>query len=190
MAGRSIRHPPDLLQLLDQVHLGVEAAGGVGEDEVVAPGVGPLHGVEDHGTGIAPLGAAHDLDAGALRPLVELLGGGGPEGVARGQSTERPAAFWRRATLPMVVVFPTPFTPTKSHTHVPSPPKRELGAAGGVERSPQVLAQRRDDRVGAAQLTVVHPGAQVLEQGGGRGHADVGTQQGLFEVVPRLVVDR
>ena len=48
-------------------------------------GIGPLHGVEDHGTGIAALGAPHDLDAGPLRPQVELLGRGGPEGVARGQ---------------------------------------------------------------------------------------------------------
>ena len=32
--------------------------------------------------------------------------------------TERPSATCRRATFPIVVVFPTPFTPTNSHTFV------------------------------------------------------------------------
>ncbi len=63
----------------------------------------------------------------------------------------------------MVVVLPTPFTPTKSHTHVPSPSKARLVAVGGVERTTQVLSQCGDDGIGAAQLTVVYPGPQVVE---------------------------
>ena len=96
----------------------------------------------------------------------------------------------------MVVVLPTPFTPTKSHTDVRVVPSEAAsseigspsgaslpsarvtgravgdGAAGGVEAP--FLAQGGDYGVGAAQLPASHPVPEVVEQGGRGGHTDVG----------------
>ena len=76
-----------------------------------------LHGVEDHRARVAALAAAHEVGADPFGPQLELLGGCGAErvagghhdGVALGECPLRP-------TLPMVVVLPTPLTPTNSHT--------------------------------------------------------------------------
>jgi hypothetical protein len=58
--------------------------GGVGEHQVGALRGGRLDGVEDDGAGVAALGAAHEVGTGTTRPGLELLGGRGPERVARG----------------------------------------------------------------------------------------------------------
>ena len=90
LPGVAVGHAADLLQLLDQVDLGVQAPGRVGQHQVVAPGRGPLHGVEDDGARVAALGTADDLGAGALGPHAQLVGGGGPEGVPGGQQDRSP----------------------------------------------------------------------------------------------------
>ena len=152
---------------------------------------GALHGVEDHRARVAALGAAHDLDAGALRPLLELLGRPRPgrcrprRAAPNGRPPSRggpPCRWWwscpRRSRR-------------RTATRWCAPRSKESPASpGGVERAAQILAQRGHDGVGAAQLAAAHAGAQVLEQGRGGGHAHVGAQQRLLEVVPRLVVDR
>ena len=81
--GGSVGHPPHLAQLLHEVDLGVQAAGGVGQHEVGARGRGPLDGVEDDRARVAALGAADEVGARPLGPQLELLGGRGPERVAR-----------------------------------------------------------------------------------------------------------
>ena len=83
-AGGPLGDAAHLLQLLHQVDLGVQAPGGVGQHEVGVAGRGPLDGVEDHRAGVAALGAPHQVGPDPLGPQLELLGGRGPEGVARG----------------------------------------------------------------------------------------------------------
>ena len=63
----------------------MEASGRVGDDHVIAPGGGRLHGVEDDSGGICALAGLDDRHTGAARPDLQLLAGGGAEGVARGQ---------------------------------------------------------------------------------------------------------
>ncbi len=58
--------------------------GGVGQHEVGALGGRRFDGVEDDRRRVGALTAAHQLDARPLGPGAELLGGGGPEGVAGG----------------------------------------------------------------------------------------------------------
>ena len=59
----------------------------------------------------------------------------------------------------MVVVLPTPFTPTKSQTLVTLASKAEADLAGALERRAQGVAQRGDDGVGAAELAALAPAA-------------------------------
>ena len=63
----------------------MEAAGGVDDDNVGAPGFAGADAVIDHGGGIAPLLMADDIDARALGPDLKLVGSGGAEGVARAE---------------------------------------------------------------------------------------------------------
>ena len=57
-----------LVELLHEVGLGVEAAGGVDDEDVGAARLGGGAGVVEGGGGIAALAGLDDVDAGALRP--------------------------------------------------------------------------------------------------------------------------
>ena len=63
----------------------METAGGIGDDHVIAPGGGRLHGVEDNGSRVCALAGLDDRHTGAARPDLQLLAGSGAEGVACGQ---------------------------------------------------------------------------------------------------------
>ena len=75
----------ELGKLRHEVCLVVEAAGGVAQHHVRAPGLGGLKGVEEHRAGVGPLVLAHQLTAGALRPDLQLVRRSGPEGVRGAQ---------------------------------------------------------------------------------------------------------
>ena len=62
----------------------VEAPGGVADHHVGAAGLGRGDRVEGDRARVAPLGAADDLGAGAIRPLGELVDGRGSVGVRGG----------------------------------------------------------------------------------------------------------
>ena len=66
-----------LVELFHEVGLGVEAAGGVDEENACGAGFGGGAGVVERGGGIAALAGLDDLDAGALGPDLKLLDGGG-----------------------------------------------------------------------------------------------------------------
>ena len=117
--GRGIGLRDDALHLLDllhQVQLRGQPAGGVREHDVDALGPRRLDGVEDHGGRIAPVLRDHG-DVVARAPGHQLLAGRGAEGVAGGEQHARaPATGTMRASLPMVVVLPAPFTPASRIT--------------------------------------------------------------------------
>ena len=71
----------DLAQLGHEVVLVVQPPGRVDDDDVGAALAAAGDGVERDRPGIGPLRAGDDLAAGALRPALELLDGGGAEGV-------------------------------------------------------------------------------------------------------------
>ena len=106
LAGRRIEHeerlglgagqalvddPADLRQLVHQVRLRVEPAGGVGDDEVGAAGDGRVERVVDDGAGIGAGRVGDDRDAGPVGPDPELVDGGGAERVGGGEETRRPS---------------------------------------------------------------------------------------------------
>ena len=137
-----------------RLRLGVQPTGGVGEHEVDVAGRRPLDAVEDHRAGVAALVAADELGSAALGPRVQLLGGGGAERVAGGhQHAAALVAAAAAPTLPIVVVLPTPLTPTNSHTFGDARPRRPRSAARGrrrrADRSSRPAA-RRAARPGSA----------------------------------------
>jgi hypothetical protein len=102
----------DLRQLRHQVVLRVQPAGRVDDDDVAFRRLRRVDGVERDGRRVRARLRADEIHADALRPDPELVDGAGAERVTRRQQHARPSRFRRCASLPIVVVLPTPFTPT------------------------------------------------------------------------------
>ena len=78
----ALDHAPDLGQLVHQVGLRVQAAGGVDDHDVATSRPPRLDGVEGDGSGIAARRRSDEVRPGPFGPDLELLLGGGPKGVA------------------------------------------------------------------------------------------------------------
>ena len=141
-ARLAVGHPPDLAQLLHEVRLGVEAAGGVAEHEVVVAGPRPAATASK----ITALGSPPSLPRTKSAPARSAHVPSCSAAAARNVSpaaitTLRPSATCCAPTLPIVVVLPTPLTPTNSHTFgEPSGPVGEVQLA--VEPGQLVLHVR------------------------------------------------
>ena len=90
----------------------------------------------------------------------------------------------------MVVVLPVPLTPTTSTTG-----RRLLVALGvqgavqgRVDQGEQLLAQQGAQFLGGAGAEHLHPGAQPLDELLGRGHADVGGDEDVLDLLPGVLV--
>ena len=157
LAGALLGDAAHLAQLVHQVRLGVQPAGGVGHARDRCSRRGPLDAVEDHRARVAALGPADDLDARALGPRRELLGGGGAERVAGGEQHERPSSTCWLASLPIVVVLPTPLTPTNIHTFgFPAQRLEVQRAVGTVETAVHLGLQAVEKLLGLGDLLGLH----------------------------------
>ena len=184
----AVGHTAYLAQLLHEVALRVQPAGRVGQDQVVAAGGGPLHGVEHNGGGIAALAAAHDVGPRTVGPRAELLGGRGPEGVGRGHDDRAPA----------VELLAGDLADGRGLAHaVDTHEEPHVGPAGLEAHRAVALGQKAlqlgleavEQDLGISDALVGGRGAQVGEHPLGGRHTHVGTDQGLLELIPRLVVD-
>ena len=63
----------------------MQAAGGVADDHIHAPGLCGGERVKDHGAGVRALGMSDDVRPGPLSPDGKLVRGGGAEGVGGGE---------------------------------------------------------------------------------------------------------
>ena len=80
-----LQHFGDLAQFVHQRGLGVLAAGGVGQHEFDIAGLGGGHRVKDHAAGVGAGLGVDEFGPAALAPQLQLVNGGGAEGVAGGQ---------------------------------------------------------------------------------------------------------
>ena len=103
-------------------------------------------------------------------------------------TTVWPASACRLPTLPIVVVLPTPFTPDEQ-PHVGRARLVVERAVAAGEVGLELRLQRLEQRGRLGDAVGVDGGPQAVEDVGGGGDADVGDDQRLLEVVPRLVVD-
>ena len=106
------------------------------------------------------------------------------------RTTERPSATSTRASLPVVVVLPVPFTPTTITMPGVSRPDSVLHRAVEVraDQREQLLAQQRAQVVRGAGAEHADALAQPLDQFLGGGDADVGGQQRVLDLLPRVLV--
>ena len=88
----------------------------------------------------------------------------------------------------MVVVLPTPLTPDEQ-PDVGHAGLDAQGAVGDGEALLEVVLQGVDQQLGGLDVLGLDLGPELVEQGGGGGDADVGPDQGLLQLLPRLVVD-
>ena len=107
-------------------------------------------------------------------------------------TTCRPSATSTRASLPVVVVLPVPFTPTISSTDGPAVvrqrPHRPVHVrADGVDQHP---AQQRPGAGRVGDAVRGHLGPQPFGDLRGGAGAQVGHQQGVLDVGPGVLVER
>ncbi len=91
--------PLDLAQLVHQTGLGVEPPGGVDDHHVGLVGDPADTASNATDAGSPALGAADHRDPDALAPRLELVGGGGPEGVRGAEDDGRAVADQRSGQL-------------------------------------------------------------------------------------------
>ena len=180
-------HAADLGQLLHQVLLRWQAAGGVDQHHVLAARAAGAHGVEAHGRRVGAL-LADDLDLVAVGPHGQLLARRGAEGVGRRQQHAGASVGEMLGQLADAGGL-AGAVDAGHHDH-----------GGVVHAHHQRLFQRRQHvrdgvlqqgldlcRVGGARF--LHAAAQVIQQELGRRHAGIGHQQRGFQVFVQRLVD-
>ncbi len=96
-----------------------------------------------------------------------------------------------RATFPIVVVLPTPFTPTKSQTFVCTLLEYERPCSPAESSDTRRSSFKRVEHgVGALQLPRANPAISDRRSAQSWSSPDIGPEQCLFEIVPGRFVDR
>jgi hypothetical protein len=181
-------HAPDLGELLHQVVLRVQAAGGVDDHHVGAALASAGDGVEGHGTGVRPLGALDEIDVGALGPALELLDGGGAERVGRADHdllAERvaqvPGELADRRRLAGAVD-----ADDEDDRRLVADVDRVVARAGQLGEQ---LGQPAGERLAADERALLGFALEPLDHLGGGACADVGVDQRLLEPLPGRLVE-
>ena len=178
----------DLLQLLHQVELGMQATGGIHDQDVGASCLRRLHGIVNDRSRIGAVLVAYHRNADSLAPGLDLLRGGGAEGIARGQH--------HSVLLSLQLIGKLGDTGSLANA---------VDAYDQVDRDGRGL--RKDQRLrisqqdfelffeGVPQLATAREMlrlsalAQRLYELLGRLHADVAANQRLLQLVPELLRD-
>ena len=164
----------------------MQAPGGVGNDHVIAAGGGRFHRVKNDGGGVGSLTGLDQRDPGAVGPDLQLLAGGGTEGVACSQHDP--------ATLTGVVIG-------------------QLGNAGGLAHAVHANDQNDGRLAGKIHLGIrchflgndvaqgirrlfaglqalfVHAVAELIHQFDGHFAADIGQDELFFQLIVKVIVD-
>ncbi len=177
----------ELGQLVHEVALRVQPAGGVDDQDVGAARRRRLDRVEHHRGGIGAGRLADDLDADPLPPRLQLLDGRGPERVGRGQERRGgPSPLSAAASLAHVVVLPEPLTPS---IRITLGRASRASGCGRSERVEEEAAEERAQLIGAGHRAEHHFLAAAVDEVGGERGPEVGGDQQLLQLLPQRVVD-
>ena len=186
IGGRFLDAAADLGQLAHQVRLVVQAPGGVSNDHVIAAGGGRLHRVKNDGGGVGSLTGLDQRDPGAVGPDLQLLAGGGTEGVARGQHD--PAA------LTGVVIGQ--LCDARGLAHAVDADDQDDGGVAvqlhlcfGAHLVRNELAQLVRRLLTGLQALFVHAVAELVHQFDGHFAADIGQDELFFQLIVKIIVD-
>src|SRR6185503_8523106 len=97
--------------------------------------------------------------------------------------TDRPLDFSRAASLPIIVVLPTPFTPTTSTTH------GRVEGGGSSGNAPPPCSTFSSSSASALRHSPASFMPRRFEQLVGDLRAEVGLEQGLFEALLGVLVE-
>ena len=168
----------------------MQAARRVDDDDLRAPGAGGRDAVVDDRRRVAAGRLAYDLAADPRGPLGELLDGRRPERV--GGHHQRLLAEFGEAVGELADGRRLASAVDADHEDDRRLPRHVDQTLFGVVG----LQQRRDDRgeafeqlVARAQVLLGGVGLELLDDAHRGGDADVGEDQGLFDLLPELVGD-
>ena len=182
-----LNHAFDLADLVHQVQLRRQAAGGIGQHDVDAARPGGMDGVEDHRRRIAAL-RGNDLDIVALAPFGQLLARGGAERVARRQ----------QHALALGLKTAGQFADGGGLAGAVDAGQHDDEGLRGIDvegffqrrqKFDQFAFQRRLELFGLGQLVFLDPRAQPVGQVLGGLDADIGGQQHRFQLFEQGLVD-
>ena len=148
--------------------------------------LGGLQGVEQHGAGIGALVLADDVHTGAVGPDLQLVGGGGAEGISGAQ----------QHLLALRLQLGGQLADGRGLAHaVDADEQHDAGGGGQVQGGVAHLQLLRQDGpqgvlhlVGPGQQPLLHLFAQLLHRVGGGIHAHVRQDQRLLQLVVKFVV--
>ncbi len=180
-SSRALDHAANLGELLHQVRLGVEPAGGVDDRDVVAARPGRLDGVVGDGGGIGAVRGADEVGLRPLRPDLELLLGGstervgGPEEDTAVVLAELLGELADRRRLAGAVD-----PDDEDHARL----RGDVQGRGLAEQVGDLLRER------LAEVAELAAGLQAADQLRSRPDPDVTADQRLLEPLPVLLVAR
>ena len=164
----------------------MQAAGGVHQDHVGLSGPGGVHGVKDHGGRVGPLPVLDDVHLCPVGPDGQLVGGSGPEGVSRGQKHPVPLVLQKVCQLADGSGLPHPVDPDhQDHRGLAGQVQARLSHGKHLHQN---LPQAGLHLLRVLELALLHPAAQLLHRLHGGVHAHVGEDQGLFQLLEKLLV--
>src|SRR5689334_7074196 len=161
------------------MRLRMQAACRVDDDHVAAPLAGELDRVVGDRGRVAAALAADEVSSRALRPDLELLFGGGAEGVRRAEHDRAPVFSQPGGEL-------ADSGRLAGAVHANDEDHTRLLVEGQPARLPQQLRGLFDERV--TEIAKVSPSLEPPNELGGRRHPDVRRDQRLFEPFPGRLV--
>ena len=158
-----LQHAGDLAQLVHQSALRMQATGGIGDQHIGAARARCLQRIENHAGRIGILALRYHRDLVAFAPGLELLDGGGAEGVAGGE--DHLVAFVAIAAGELA-----DGGGLADAVDADGKDDERLAASDNqrcfdrLEQADQRLPQRGQQGGGIGELALVHALAQILDQ--------------------------
>ena len=173
-----------LLELLHEVPVAVEPAGGVDDDHVGADLLAMGEGTESDGGRVRFGLPADEIGSDPIGPRLELLGCPGPERVGRPEND--PLAFRGQSMrqLGNGRCLAGPVDPHDDHEC-----RRAVGPERPVPTREQIDQFVPEGVVGGGRVCRA-ASPDPLDDGGGGGYPDIAGDEGLFELGPEGLVDR
>ncbi|MET3144314.1 UNVERIFIED_ORG: hypothetical protein ABIB63_000112 [Xanthomonas axonopodis] len=182
-------HAADLAELVHQPGLGMQAAGGVGDQHIGAARLGGLQRVERHRSGIGVLSLRDHGHAIAIAPGLQLRHRGSTEGVAGCQHQAAAVVLEALGELADGGGLADAVDANGKHHERFERAVDHQRLGDRLQQRDEVGAQGLEQRLGIDEFARFHPLAQAVDQRGSGADADVGGDQRSFDLVEQVVVE-
>ena len=156
--------------------------------DVDTPGLCGLHGVEDDGRGVGPHLLLDDGDAHPLAPHLELLDGGGPEGVCSGEHNLVTPGLEIVCDLPDRRGLPRAVH-ADDHDRVEAVLRDLQGRLALLENEVDVVPHDFPQDIGAAEIGSLRDHFHLVDQFRSKGRPHVGRDEHFLQLLEEVPVD-